>query len=75
MAKSKTERGMTNVKVLIMENSKEMVTRPIQQRVNDLKLDRARKSTITRTVFWTLMEQVAYIVDATETNTAIKYRT
>jgi len=69
MAKSKTERGMTNVTVLIMENSKERVTRPIQRRVNDLKLDRARKSTITRTILWTLMDQVAYIVDAAETNT------
>jgi len=69
MAKSKTERGMMNMTVLIMENSKERVTRPIQRRVNDLKLDRARKSTITRTVFWTLMDQVAYIVDATTTNT------
>jgi len=73
MAKSKTDKGMMNVTVLIMENSKERVARPIQRRVNDLKLDRALNSTITRTTFWTLMDQVAYIVDATETNTSMRH--
>jgi hypothetical protein len=74
MAKSKTEKGMTNVKTRIAENSKEAVRKPIQQRVNGFKLDLAWNSTITRTVFWTLMDQVAYVVDVTETNTSMRHR-
>jgi hypothetical protein len=75
MAKSKTEKGMTNVKTRIAENSKEAVRKPIQQRVNGFKLDPAWNSTIATTVLWVLMDQVCYIVDATETNTNIRYQT
>lgn len=74
MAKSKTERGMTNVKTRIAENSKEAVRKPIQQRVNGFKLDLAWNSTVATKVLWVLMDQVCYIVDATETNTNIKHR-
>jgi len=73
MAKSKTERGMTNIKTRIAENSKERVTRPIQQKVNGFKLDSSWKSTIARTVLWTILDQVAYVVDATETNTSMRH--
>jgi hypothetical protein len=75
MAKSKTEKGMTNVKTRIAENSKEAVRKPIQQRVNGFKLDPAWNSTIAKTVLWVLMDQVCYIVDATETNINIRYQT
>lgn len=74
MAKSKTEKGMTNVKTRIAENSKEAVRKPIQQRVNGFKLDPAWNSTIAVTVLWVLMDQVAYVVDATETNTSMRHR-
>jgi hypothetical protein len=74
MAKSKTEKGMTNVKTRIAENSKEAVRKPIKQRVNGFKLDLAWNSTIAMTVLWVLMDQVAYVVDATETNTYMRHR-
>jgi len=74
MVKSKTEKGMTNVKTRIAENSKEACCRPIQQRVNGFKLDPAWNSTITTTVLWVLIDQVCYIVDATETNTGMRHR-
>jgi len=73
MAKSKTERGMTNVKTRIAENSKQAVRKPIQQRMHGFKLDSSWKSTITRTVLWTLLDQVAYVVDATEINTISRH--
>lgn len=56
MVKSKTEKGMTNVKTRIAENSKEAVRKPIQQRVNGFKLDLAWNSTIATTVLWVLMD-------------------
>lgn len=65
---------MKDVKALILENSKEAVTRPIQRKVNDFKLDAALNSTITRTVFWTLMDRVAYIADAAKANTTVRHR-
>ncbi len=74
MAKNKTEKGMTNVKTRIAENSKEAVRKPIQQRVNGFKLDLAWNSTIAVTVLWVLMDQVAYVVDTTETNTSTRHR-
>ena len=73
MVKSKTEKRMTNVKTRIAENSKEAVRKPIQQKVNGFKLDLAWNSTIAVTVLWVLMDQVAYIVDATETNTISRH--
>jgi len=74
MVKSKTEKRMTNVKTRIAENSKEAVRKPIQQKVNGFKLDLAWNSTIAVTVLWVLMDQVAYVVDATETNTSMRHR-
>ena len=64
---------MTNIKTRIAENSKEAARKPIQQRVNGFKLDSSWKSTIARAVLWKLMDQVSYIVDATETNTISRH--
>ena len=69
------KKRMTNIKTRIAENSKEAVRKPIQQKVNGFKLDLAWNSTIATTVLWMLMDQVCDIVDATETNTNIRYQT
>ena len=69
------KKRMTNIKTRIAENSKEAVRKPIQQKVNGFKLDLAWNSTIATTVLWMLMDQVCDIVDATETNTNVRYHT